>query len=171
MLCDDCAERPAEVHLTAIEDEEMRTLHLCVTCAARRGLEASAEAEESGEKPPLVDFLAQLGKAGLPASTPASPPEPCPFCGTSPTDFRDSGRVGCSQCYVHYEPQLRGLLRRIHGSSQHTGKLYMSEPSDLTDRLGRLSAMRRRLRRAVDTEDFETAAELRDLIHELEAMG
>ena len=69
---------------------------------------------------------------------------------------------------MHYEVQLRGLLRRIHGSSQHAGKLYMSEQTDLTDRLGRLSSMRRRLRRAIETEDFETAAELRDLIHDLE---
>lgn len=170
MLCDDCQERPAEVHLTSIENEEMRTLHLCVTCAGRRGLQAVEEVDEGEEKPPLVDFLAQLGKAGTPTHA-AAPAEPCPFCGTTSSDFRESGRVGCSQCYVHYEAQLRGLLRRIHGSSQHTGKLYMSEQSDLTDRFGRLSAMRRRLRRAIETEDFETAADLRDLIHDLESQG
>ena len=135
MLCDDCGERQAEVHLTSIENEEMRTLHLCVTCAGRRGLEAAEPFGEGGEKPPLVDFLAQLGKAGTPAPA-AAPSEPCPFCGTTAADFRESGRVGCSQCYVHFEVQLRGLLRRIHGSSQHTGKLYMSEESDLTDRFG-----------------------------------
>lgn len=170
MLCDDCRERPAEVHLTSIENEDMRTLHLCLTCAGRRGLEASEQVGEGGDKPPLVDFLAQLGKTGA-AAPAAAPPEPCPFCGTAPSDFRESGRVGCSQCYVHYEAQLRSLLRRIHGSAQHAGKLYVSESSDLTDRLGRLTSMRRRLRRAIETEDFETAAELRDLIHELEAMG
>lgn len=168
MLCDDCGQRQAEIHLTSIEDEAMKTLHLCAECAGRRGLEAPAGKPEGGEKPPLVDFLAQLGKAGaLPAAAP--PAEPCPFCGTTPDDFRETGRVGCSQCYVHYEAQLRGLLRRIHGSSQHAGKLYISEPSELTDRLGRLSSARRRLRRAIETEDFETAAELRDLIHELES--
>jgi protein arginine kinase activator len=168
MLCDDCRENHAQVHLTSVEANDMRTLNLCVSCAAARGL-SSEEAEEAStsETPPLVDFLAQLGSAG--PQTPApSVSEPCPFCGISASDFRKSGRVGCSQCYVHYETQLRGLLRRIHGSSQHAGKLYLSETSDITDRLGQISSMRRRLKRAIETEDFETAAELRDRIHNLE---
>jgi len=167
MLCEDCGKRPAEVHLTAVEGEEMRTLHVCLACAAERGLEGTG-GDEVSEGPPLADFLAQLGKTGGPPRV-ASPAEPCPFCGTSPSDFRRTGRVGCSQCYVHFESQLRGLLRRIHGSSHHAGKLYMSEDSDIADRLGRISSMKRRLERAVETEDFETAAELRDRIRELEA--
>jgi protein-arginine kinase activator protein McsA len=44
----------------------------------------------------------------------------------------------------------------------------MSAGSEAGDRIARLSAMRRRLQRAVDTEDFELAAELRDRIHEME---
>jgi protein arginine kinase activator len=169
MLCEDCRKDEAEVHLTSIDSEEMRTIHLCIACAGERGLTPD-DASGGEEKPPLVDFLAQLGTADSPAPVTA-PVEPCPFCGTGAADFRRTGRVGCSQCYVHFETQLRGLLRRIHGSAQHAGKLYMSEPSDLTDRLGRISSMRRRLKRAIETEDFETAAELRDLIHELEAHG
>jgi protein arginine kinase activator len=168
MLCDDCRERAAEVHLTAIEKEEVRTLHLCTACAGERGLTAPDSPGEGPEKAPLVDFLAQLGTAGAPAPV-AAQGEPCPFCGTAVSDFRETGRVGCAQCYVHFERQLRGLLRRIHGSAQHAGKLYISDPSDLSDRQGRISSMRRQLQRAVETEDFETAAELRDRIHELEA--
>ena len=166
MLCDDCNEKQAEIHLTSIESEEMTSAHLCVSCAAARGL--SAESPSGAEQvPPLVDFLAQLGSAGQPAPAPA-PSEPCPFCGTTTSDFRKTGRLGCSQCYVHFESQLRGLLRRIHGSSQHAGKLYLSDASDISDRLGQISAMRRRLKRAIETEDFESAADLRDRLHELE---
>jgi len=168
MLCDDCQDKPAEVHLTSIEAEEMRSIHLCLACAARKGLSGNPTADSPGEKPPLVDFLAQLGTPG-PRSVAPESSEPCPFCGISASDFRRTGRVGCSQCYVHFETQLRGLLRRIHGSSQHAGKLYIAEGTEVSDRLARISSMRRRLKRAVDTEDFETAAELRDRILELEA--
>ena len=56
----------------------------------------------------------------------------------------------------------------MHGSTQHAGKLYLNEGSDVGDRLARISSMRRRLQRAIETEDFEAAAELRDRIHELE---
>lgn len=168
MLCDECRESEAEVHLTSIEKDETRAVNLCPACAARRGLTGPIESEGEGGKPPLVDFLAQLGSPE-PATPVAAPPEPCPFCGTAASDFRETGRVGCAQCYVHFERQLRGLLRRIHGSAQHSGKLYISDPSDLSDRQGRISSMRRQLQRAVEIEDFETAAELRDRIHDLEA--
>lgn len=167
MLCDDCGNSEAEVRLTAVEADEIKSLHLCSGCAQSRGFPTEEGESAAEHNPPLVDFLAQLGESGPAAAAPAT--DPCPFCGTSTADFRRHGRVGCPQCYVHFEPQLRGLLRRIHGSSQHAGKLYLSESSEISDRLGQISAMRRRMRRAIETEDFETAADLRDRIHELES--
>ncbi|MDT8435273.1 MAG: UvrB/UvrC motif-containing protein [Gemmatimonadota bacterium] len=162
MQCDQCGERPAEIQLTTIEDAEMKTLHLCAVCAGERGVAASAPV-----KAPLVDFLAQLGKPTA-ADRTSAPSAPCPFCGITAADFRRTGRLGCPQCWDHFESPLRQLLRRIHGSSQHVGKLYVHEESEAGDRLARLAAMRRRLQRAVETEDFETAAQLRDRIHALE---
>lgn len=167
MLCGDCGNEEAEVHLTSVEADEVKSLHLCAACAARRGFPTEVDEKAPQSHPPLAEFLAQLGGPGPTTPTPPAT-DPCPFCATTADDFRRSGRVGCSQCYVHFEPQLRGLLRRIHGSSQHAGKLYLSESSDISDRLGQISSMRRRLRRAIETEDFETAADLRDRIHELE---
>jgi protein arginine kinase activator len=167
MLCEDCRDREAEVHLTSIEAEEMQSVHLCLSCAAARGISSEDAGIDVDDKPPLVDFLAQLGASDARTPVPDST-EPCPFCGISTADFRKAGRVGCSQCYVHFETQIRGLLRRIHGSSQHAGKLYLSESSDISDRLGQISSMRRRMKRAIETEDFETAADLRDRIHEME---
>lgn len=161
MLCEDCQEREAELELTAIIDGEMRTLDLCSTCASARGLTSSASTPA-----PLADFLAQLGPETSTSGEGAG--DPCPYCGITEAEFRRTGRLGCPQCYAHFEPQLRGLLRRLHGSPQHVGKLYMSAASDAGDRIARLSAMRRRLQRAVETEDFELAAELRDRIHEME---
>ena len=161
MLCEDCREREAELQLTAIIDGAMRTLDLCSACASERGLSSS-----SSTPAPLADFLAQLGPES--ASGGEGSDEPCPYCGITEADFRRTGRLGCPQCYAHFEPQLRSLLRRLHGSPQHVGKLYMSAGSEAGDRIAHLSAMRRRLQRAVDTEDFELAAELRDRIHEME---
>lgn len=165
MQCDQCQNRPAEITFTVIEDNEMKTLRLCSACAEERGL-----SDPSPPKLPLAGFLAQIG-TGKPLPVSESGLEPCSWCATSPADFRQTGRVGCPQCYVHFEPQLRGLLRRIHGSAQHAGKLYLSQNSEVGERLSQLANMRRRLQRAIETEDFEAAAELRDRIHELEATG
>ncbi len=163
MQCDHCHERDAEIQLTEIEDGEMKTVWLCNECAAARGLAGPAAAS----KAPLADFLAQIGKSVDEPSVAASA-EPCPYCGTSSTDFRRTGRLGCPQCYPHFERQLRGLLRRIHGSTQHVGKISLGEGIEAEDQLARLADLRRRLQRAIETEDFENAAVLRDEIRALE---
>jgi len=163
MLCDDCGERPAEIQLTTIEESEMKTHHLCTVCAAAKGVSATPSA-----KAPLVDFLAQLGKTEQQESS-REPSEPCPYCGTTSADFRRTGRLGCAECWAHFDSRLRGLVRRLQGSAQHVGKLYVHSGSDLGDQLAQLAGMRRRLQRAIETEDFETAADLRDRIREMEA--
>ncbi|MFQ5689586.1 MAG: UvrB/UvrC motif-containing protein [Gemmatimonadota bacterium] len=165
MRCENCGEREAEVHLTEIEGGEMRTSHLCPSCAAQKGVAGTLAAE----KEPLTDFLAQIGGSAESAGT-TPKLDQCPFCGTSPQDFRQTGRLGCPQCYTHFAVQLRGLLRRVHGASQHTGKIYLAETDAVEGPEVRLASLRRRLERAVEIEDFECAARLRDQIHELEAV-
>lgn len=173
MTCEHCGEQEAEIHLTQIVDDEMTTLHLCSACAAEQGYTEVGDAAEVGtgeENVPLTDFLAEMGKGGEEGAMLPAPSEACPYCGTDISDFRKTGRLGCPQCYPHFETQLRALLRRIHGSTQHVGKLYMgSEADEHEDRETRLATLRRKLEQAVETENFETAAELRDRIQEMEA--
>ncbi len=163
MQCDHCGEREAEIQLTEIEDGEMKTLRLCNLCAAERGLANPVAAGTA----PLADFLAQIGKSVDEPSS-GGPAEPCPYCGTTGSDFRRSGRLGCPQCYPHFERQLRGLLRRIHGSTQHVGKICIGEGLEEDSQVTRLADLKRRLQRAIDSEDFESAANLRDEIRALE---
>lgn len=164
MLCDNCGNNEAEVHLTQIVNNEMTTVHLCPSCAAEKGLDAASTAKTL----PLTDFLAQMGQAAL-SEQEASGAGPCNFCGTSVDDFRRSGRLGCPHCYSTYETQLRAILRRIHGSTHHLGKVYVPPASTAADRGARLVGLRRKLQRAIEAEDFEAAAMIRDQIKELEA--
>ena len=101
----------------------------------------------------------------MPAGTDAGS---CDFCGATLQDFRDSGRLGCPQCYTVFEHHLRGLLRRLHGSSQHVGEVYLAPSSAAPEPHRLLTDLREQLRRAVDSENFELAAELRDRIRVLE---
>ena len=167
MKCEQCGENEAVIHLTQIENNEMTTSHLCESCAAARGLETGEES--SGF--PLADFLAQMGDSVPGGDKPAEDDGPCPFCGLTFGGFRESGRLGCPQCYTTFEVQLRGLLRRIHGSTQHVGKVYLPPDPTASEREKRLEGLRRRLQRAVDAEDFERAAQLRDEIRAMEREG
>ena len=161
MRCDNCGKKEAAIHLTQIVNNEMSTHHLCEACAAAKGL-------ETGNAPataPLADFLAQMGK-GSPAT--AATTAACPGCGLTLADFKRTGRLGCARCWSHFDGSLRGLLRKLHGSTQHIGKVYLPPDPTEMDRTARVVSLRRSLQRAVDEEDFERAASLRDQIRRLE---
>jgi len=160
MLCENCGENQAIIHLTKIVDNQMNTFHLCEDCAAAKGLEPGVGAANL----PLADFLAQVGRSG-PESAGAGP---CPYCGLKLEDFKKTGRLGCSQCYVTFESSLKNLMRRLHGSVQHVGKVYLPPDPSRAEQEERLAGLRRKLDRAVEREDFERAAQLRDLIRNLE---
>jgi protein arginine kinase activator len=165
MRCENCGEREAEIQLTHIEGGEMATSHLCSECASEKGLSAAIPPEAA----PLADFLAEIGEQGAEPAL-AGADEGCSYCGTRPQDFRKTGRLGCSHCYPHYAAQLRGLLRRVHGATQHVGKIYLGQTVEEGDVTARVATLRRRLERAVEIEDFEAAASLRDQIHDLTAV-
>jgi protein arginine kinase activator len=171
MLCDNCGEREAAIHLTQIVNNSVTTLHLCEQCAAERGVETGA----SVAKFPLGDFLASLGKTAGGEQAEVAPGVACPFCGGTLKDFRDTGRLGCAECYTTFEPHLRDLLRRLHGSSQHAGEQYAAAApavpaatpaADSGERA--VGELKEQLNRAVEAENFELAAELRDKLKVLE---
>tara|TARA_B000000460_G_scaffold151722_1_gene107160 strand:- start:781 stop:1281 length:501 start_codon:yes stop_codon:yes gene_type:complete len=160
-LCDNCGSKPATVNLTQIENNEMSSYHLCEDCAAQKGLEATTEPSSS----PLPDFLAQIGDE--PREEEDSDNE-CSFCGLMFAAFRETGRLGCPHCYETFEAHLRRLLRRVHGGTKHVGKIYLPPDPTVSEIEKQMEALRRRLNRAVEAEDFERAAELRDQIRSLE---
>ena len=169
MKCSNCGEREGVVNLTQIEDGEVRTGSLCPQCAKAKGIETGLELAET----PLGGFLAALGES-LEPEAPASllGEERCGSCGATLKDFRETGRVGCADCYRTFDPPLRELLRRIHGSTHHTGMPYQGAPAapELAPRPAPSPAhqLREELRRAIEAEQFERAAELRDQLREHE---
>jgi protein arginine kinase activator len=165
MSCDQCREREAVIHLTQIVNEQVTTLHLCERCAAEKGVESPG----SVAKTPLGSFLAAMGK-GIPEQLvpTARGGERCTRCGGSLQDFRESGRLGCPECYRSFEAPLRDLLRRLHGSTHHVGERYVEGGQPVVANGNQAADLREQLRLAVETENFELAAELRDRLRVLE---
>jgi protein arginine kinase activator len=169
MECQQCGEREAVVHLTQIVDNEVSTVHLCERCAAERGIESEAEIEKSS----LGILLSTVGKdvgAGLPeAETEGLGHLRCGDCGATLQDFRDIGRLGCPECYTMFARPLRELLRRLHGSTHHLGERYAAPGSPaLRNTEAQVRDLREQLERAIETENFERAAEVRDQLRALE---
>jgi protein arginine kinase activator len=166
MSCEQCHEREAVIHLTQIVNEQVTTLHLCERCAADKGVESPG----STPKTPLGTFLAAMGQELATESPAPRSGENCPRCGGTLQDFRESGRLGCPDCYRSFETPLRDLLRRLHGSTHHVGERYSEKQISVPAAVNRPQAadLREQLRLAVETENFELAAELRDRLRVLE---
>lgn len=163
MLCDNCGERDAAVHLTTIVNNEVRQQHLCERCAAERGVETTV----ATPKHPLGDFLHAVQQQAV-SSAAEGVGGKCTFCGASMNDFRTTGRWGCAHCYTTFERSMRELLRRVHGNSRHAGHSYQPPQPTLDERATILGELKDRLRRAIESEQFELAADLRDRIRVME---
>jgi len=164
VLCDECREREVTVRVTHVVDGEAREVKLCERCAAERGIQTSASVTQS----PLGGFLHALWKTSDAGPADTLSTGPCPGCGATFSDFRESGRLGCAECYVTFEGQLRILIRRYPGSTHHQGRRHVGPvpAGQVPDDLAR--GLREQLRLAVSAENFELAAELRDRLKELE---
>lgn len=156
MLCDECREHDASVHLTKVVEGEVTLVHLCAACAAMRGIETTVATQP---KNVLGEFLHAVQQQ---ATSDRTEQARCSFCQMTMKDFRASGRLGCAHCYTTFEPSLRQLLRRVHGSAQHVGRKYMPPAPEILHRATTVGELRDRLRRAIANEEFELAATLRD---------
>jgi protein arginine kinase activator len=161
MLCDNCQERDAVVHLTRIVDNAVTQLHLCEKCAAAKGVETTLAVPQH----PLGDILQAVQQQASATSEDAAA---CSFCGATARDFRATGRLGCPHCYDAMEKSLRELLRRLHGSSRHVGQRYDAPVAHVDEKADSVHDLKDRLQRAVDAEQFELAAELRDRLRVIE---
>ncbi len=162
--CDEpgCGAR-AEIRLTHVVDNESKTLYLCQDCAQAKGVAP----EPSASPVDVSDFLAGLDESD--ASDVAQVfGGPCESCGMTFEEFRRSGRLGCAHCYSAYRAGLHGLLHRIHGATEHVGKVHLATDREVDAIDRRVETLRSRLERAVEREDFERAAEIRDRIQAFE---
>ena len=165
MHCDVCKKEEATVHLTEIVDEKVKKLHLCESCAR----EKSEEMEAHFGLADLLSGLADLAPASVKKTE--KPTEEvslkCPRCGFTFRDFRKVGRLGCPACYDTFKENLKPLLKKIHGSERHVGKIP-SKKEVKPDTKAILADLKDRIEEAVKLEEFEEAARLRDKIKEVE---
>lgn len=156
MQCCVCKEKPATVHLTQIVGDKMQKLDLCEECAKAKGVNDSTSFA-------LADLMLGLGASQELESATAGVEVKCPRCGFSQADFKKSGRLGCPECYQTFAEGLSGLLKSMHKGIRHLGKAPESlrQSRDTSDRLKQLQ---KKLAKAVEDENYETAAALRDEI-------
>jgi protein arginine kinase activator len=163
MKCDNCKNQ-ATVHLTEIKNGKKIEKHLCEQCAAQQeGLPVKSHTPINEL---LTNFvLAHSGQLAKEQSL------TCEICGVTWAEFRQNGLLGCEHDYAMFEKELTPLLQRAHeGQTHHVGKVPTRRggtgvPAKKTIDLTKL---RKELARAVEAEDYERAAKLRDQIRQAE---
>lgn len=156
MLCQDCKKQEATVHFTQIVNNEKIALSLCKDCAAKRGFHSPL-----GNVPfPLSDLISGLIEQS-PQKKTDIPDITCSRCGLTFEQFTHQGRFGCGECYNAFRSRLEPIMRKIHGSSLHKGKVPVSGDGDPIP-VREEERLEDALKKAIESEDFERAADLRD---------
>jgi len=165
MKCENC-NNSATVHLTEIKGGKKIEKHLCENCAAQlEGIGSMKGHQPINEL--LTNFV--MAHSGLTKEQGLQ----CDACGITWAEFRQGGLLGCANDYKVFERELAPLIQRAHeGATHHIGKVPTRKGAvgvPAKRRTPDTERLKKDLARAVEAEDYERAAKLRDQIRQAEA--
>ena len=161
MTCNICGTQEATIHLTEIVNDQMVEIHLCETCAQEKGTDFKTHFNFGD----LLTGITEIGKS--PKVGEKRPVLKCPECGLTYEEFGKTGRLGCSACYGGFAKLLVPLIKRVQRATHHVGK----KPSKISREVRSVHDLRLlqdRLRKSIQAEAFEEAAQIRDEIKQME---
>ncbi len=171
MLCQRCQERSANVHIMQIINNEKKEMFLCESCARETQQINFVNPIKIDTSFGISDFLKGLLATNLQPYTIKTekplPVEKCSVCGMTLDEFSKGGKLGCANCYNTFKSALESVFKRVHGGIYHNGKMPHSVGGGIRSKR-ELETLRGDLLRAVQKEEYEEAAVLRDKIKALE---
>ena len=169
MLCENCHQKEATVHLTQIVDGKVEKYHLCEGCAEEKGIDVHGQPMDLGGV--LANLKEQLAHLKENAEEPGpARPAVCPSCGMTRTEILKKGRLGCDRCYEFFAAEMLPVVVSLQHGDQHLGKVPRHASARMKNSVEQ-ARLRRELDKAVAGENYELAARLRDQIKALPAEG
>ncbi len=162
MDCQKCHQRQANVHITQFVNGEKQEVHLCEQCAQAGKIYYPYSQFPIHNLTNLLGFLMQSGGVDK-----HLPEDKCPNCACDYQKITESGYIGCSACYDHFSTQLEPVLRKIHGTSRHSGKIPKRMGTAFLLKK-EVEELKKDLKKAIEYEKYEEAATIRDSIKALE---
>jgi protein arginine kinase activator len=161
-MCSICKEKPATIFLSNISTDNKKVdLDLCDVCAKAKGID-----DPSALLVASADLMLGLGASQEIEQSAGGVELKCPRCGFTQADFKKSGRLGCPDCYKTFSEGLAGLLKTMHKGTRHVGKTPEALKAT-RDNADKLKTLQKKLMRAIESENFEEAAQLRDEIKQI----
>jgi len=157
--CDSCGEKPATIKVRQVNKDGTSTeVEVCSDCAQKKGI-SGVETIKIDITKVLADIRSKVDEEDKKLI--------CDGCGMSFAEFKRLGRLGCSTCYTSFAERLEPIVRRIQGAGQHVGKTTKSGRKQARERMS-VQRLRDDLKTAIQDEDYEKAAELRDQLNRAE---
>ncbi len=168
MLCEKCKKKQATTYIKQVVNGKVTEMNLCPDCAAEMHIHTGSIFGNHlfGAQNSILSGLFGNTPTGL-GSTQT---QVCPQCGTSLNEISSSGRVGCANCYTTFREYLRPTIQRIHGKVEHEGKIPSDHVKEMTT-TEKIDLLKKQMSEAVEQQNFEQAATLRDQIRDLEEKG
>ena len=167
MKCQKCNQKQADTHIKRVINGEFEEYNLCSDCAKELGYTNIFDGFSDTLTGNLNNFIGSFFSNALPARSQATR---CEVCGTSYGDITRSGMMGCSNCYKIFSEQLMPTIRRVHGNTAHCGKhsKFAKENKEVMLSKPQIDDLKEQLQTAIEKQEFEKAAEIRDRIKEME---
>lgn len=165
MMCEDCGVRPAKFHLMTIINGDRVERNLCPSCMAKH--QKQIPGIDFSNLAGILNSILENRKTEEPSGHDPEYDEcVCEQCGMTYAEFRKGGMLGCANCYQAFKTPMTALLQRVHGNTQHAGRVPGGVHSGTSIRMN-IERLRQKLQKAVADEEYEQAAKLRDTIRAL----
>lgn len=166
MLCDNCKKNEAIISYTKMSGNNIEEVHLCASCAEKKMKEDLIFNQVVSSQ--VDSFLKELFK--LTGNYDKEfVKKTCPNCGTT-FDELEKGHLGCEKCYDIFSSEISGILNSLMYSSKHKGKIPNSAGHEV--KLKREEEdLNQELKIAIEMEEYEKAAILRDKLKALREIG
>ncbi len=155
--CDHCGQQ-AIYHDVRIVNGVHNTTHLCAEHAMEAGVSLG---------PIDLSVMLHSAKGVLTGGSQKT----CPDCGMTISQYKESRLLGCPTCYDSFRDELSSIISKVQdNNSQHIGRAPAQATVDLNRHL-QVRRLLKKLESAVNKEEYEQAAVLRDQLRELHESG
>ena len=173
MLCQKCKKNNATIHYRENINGKVTEYSLCADCAAeleRDGVIKFENPFSNFMRDDIFDFASVLPSffTSLNHALGSGETKRCPVCGSTFSDIARTGHIGCPQCYETFADELSATVNQLHGVSKPQGRIP-KRFGEKQNREAEINSLKEEQKKAIEAQEFEKAAELRDKIKALEA--
>ncbi len=164
MLCQRCFKKQATVKLSQNLEGKYKEQLICKSCSKKYGLEVTISNLPQVFSGIILSILKHKQEDfNLHENEPSN--SSCSNCGYHWEDFRKTGLLGCEQCYDSFHTKILTLQRQVINKNELNAKPFEFHRKDT--KKNERAILERALATAVDREEYEKAAKIRDRIIQL----